>query len=98
MRHTCASLLLSQGVQMPVVMEILGHSNMAITSDIYSHVAPVTLKSASAAMNSALDARGPSLNRPLWCAGVRRRAWALLSAVAVSVAVSVAVNRAENHT
>lgn len=62
LRHTCASLLLSQGVQMRVVMEILGHSNMAITSDIYSHVAPATLKSASAAMNSALDARGPSLN------------------------------------
>ncbi|WP_175117478.1 site-specific integrase [Plantibacter sp. MCCC 1A11337] len=62
MRHTCASLLLSQGVQMRVVMEILGHSNMAITSDIYSHVAPATLKSASAAMNSALTDRGPSLD------------------------------------
>lgn len=62
MRHTCASLLLSQGVQMRVAMEILGHSNMAITSDIYSHVAPAALKSASAAMNSALDARSPSLN------------------------------------
>ncbi|MBD8535567.1 tyrosine-type recombinase/integrase [Plantibacter sp. CFBP 13570] len=94
MRHTCASLLLSQGVQMPVVMESLGHSNMAITSDIYSHVAPATLKSASAEMNSVLDARGPSLNRPLSCAGVRRRALALPSAVAASVAV----NRAENHT
>jgi len=62
MRHTCASLLLSQGVQMRVVMEILGHSNMAITSDIYSHVAPATLKGASEAMNSALNGRCPSLN------------------------------------
>ncbi|WP_350223927.1 tyrosine-type recombinase/integrase [Plantibacter sp. ME-Dv--P-095] len=34
MRYTCASLLLAQGVQMRGVMEILGHANMAITSDI----------------------------------------------------------------
>ncbi|XUK61753.1 hypothetical protein ABMA10_07205 [Plantibacter sp. RU18] len=44
MRHTCASLLLAEGVQMRVVMEVLGHANMAITSDIYSHVAPTTLR------------------------------------------------------
>jgi integrase len=61
MRHTCASLLLAQGVQMRVVMEVLGHSNMAITSDIYSHVAPTTLRSASEAMNSALDVNDSGL-------------------------------------
>lgn len=61
MRHTCASLLLAQGVQMRVVMEVLGHSNMAITSDIYSHVAPTTLRSASEATNSALDVNDPGL-------------------------------------
>lgn len=55
MRHTCASLLLAQGEQMRTVMEILGHANMAITSDIYSHVAPTTLRNASDAMNAALD-------------------------------------------
>lgn len=43
-------------------MEIPGHSNMAITSDIYWHVPPATLKSASEAMNAALNDRGPSLN------------------------------------
>ncbi|WP_370581964.1 tyrosine-type recombinase/integrase [Plantibacter sp. VKM Ac-2876] len=61
MRHTCASLLLAQGVQMRSVMEILGHANMAITSDIYFHVAPTTLRNASDAMNAALDspAAGP---------------------------------------
>ncbi|WP_354296056.1 tyrosine-type recombinase/integrase [Plantibacter flavus] len=61
MRHTCASLLLAQGVQMRVVMEVLGHSNMAFTSDIYSHVAPTTLRSASEAMNSALDVNDSGL-------------------------------------
>lgn len=61
MCHTCASLLLAQGVQMRVVMEVLGHSNMAITSDIHSHVAPTTLRSASEAMNSALDVNDSGL-------------------------------------
>lgn len=40
LRHTCASLLLAQGVPMRVVMEILGHSTMSITSDLYTHVSP----------------------------------------------------------
>lgn len=40
---------------MRVVMEVLGHADMAITSDIHPHVAPTTLRSASEAMNSAFD-------------------------------------------
>ena len=40
LRHTCASLLLAQGVSMRVVMEILGHATMSITSDLYTHVSP----------------------------------------------------------
>lgn len=38
LRHTCASLLLAQGVHMRVVMEILGHSQIAVTMNTYSHV------------------------------------------------------------
>jgi integrase len=38
LRHTCASLLLAQGVHMRVVMEILGHSQIAMTMNTYSHV------------------------------------------------------------
>jgi len=40
LRHTCASLLLAQNVPARVVMEILGHSQLAITTDLYSHVMP----------------------------------------------------------
>jgi integrase len=40
MRHTCASLLLAQGVPPRVVMDVLGHSQIAITMDLYSHVMP----------------------------------------------------------
>jgi integrase len=39
-RHTAATLLLSEGVHPRVVMELLGHSQMRTTMDIYSHVMP----------------------------------------------------------
>lgn len=40
LRHTCATLLLAQGVHPRLVMEILGHSQIAVTMNIYSHVIP----------------------------------------------------------
>ncbi|NRD08860.1 tyrosine-type recombinase/integrase [Rathayibacter agropyri] len=57
LRHTCASLLLAEGVPMRVVMEILGHSAMAITSDIYAHVMPSALTNAATAIDAALQRR-----------------------------------------
>jgi integrase len=40
LRHTCATLLLQQGVHVKIVSEMLGHSNIKITLDVYSHVLP----------------------------------------------------------
>jgi integrase len=40
LRHTHATLLLSQGVNVKVISERLGHSNIKITLDTYSHVLP----------------------------------------------------------
>jgi integrase len=40
LRHTCATLLLSKGVHVKLVQELLGHSTIAITLDTYSHVLP----------------------------------------------------------
>jgi integrase len=40
LRHTCATLLISRGVSLHVVKEILGHSKISITSDIYGHILP----------------------------------------------------------
>jgi integrase len=34
LRHTCASLLLAQNVPARIVMEILGHSRLAMTTDL----------------------------------------------------------------
>ncbi|MGH3339771.1 MAG: tyrosine-type recombinase/integrase, partial [Propionibacteriaceae bacterium] len=36
LRHTCASLLLAQGVSPRVVMDVLGHSQLSITMDLYA--------------------------------------------------------------
>ena len=40
LRHTCASLLFAEGVAPRVVMELLGHSAIAVTMNTYSHVIP----------------------------------------------------------
>jgi integrase len=57
LRHTCASLLLDQGVPARVVMDVLGHSQLAITTDLYSHVMPTALREAADAMDRALGGR-----------------------------------------
>jgi integrase len=54
LRHSCASLLLVQGVPARVVMETLGHSNISITMDTYTHVLPELQRQAAEAMDRAL--------------------------------------------
>ena len=38
LRHSAASLLLAQGVPLKVISEVLGHSSIRITSDVYAHL------------------------------------------------------------
>ena len=40
LRHTCATLLLSKNINVKVVSEMLGHSSISVTLDIYSHLLP----------------------------------------------------------
>ena len=40
LRHTTATLLLERGTHAKIVQELLGHSTIAMTMDIYSHVLP----------------------------------------------------------
>ncbi|HXI16641.1 MAG TPA: site-specific integrase, partial [Chloroflexota bacterium] len=56
LRHTCASLLLAQGVHPRVVMETLGHSQIQLTMNTYSHVMPVMQREAASQMNTLLSA------------------------------------------
>src|SRR5215210_3142266 len=51
LRHACATLLLSEGVPVKVVQEILGHSSVSVTMDVYSHVLPDMQEKAAAVMD-----------------------------------------------
>jgi integrase len=53
LHHTCATLLLSEGVNAEVVSEMLGHSSITITLNTYSHVLPDMQDSAADAMEAA---------------------------------------------
>ena len=49
-RHSAATMLLESGVPMKVVQEVLGHSSMAVTADVYSHVTPAFKRQAADAL------------------------------------------------
>lgn len=51
LRHSAATILLSMGVPAKVVQEILGHSQISMTMDIYSHVLPDMQQQAMDKMN-----------------------------------------------
>ena len=54
LRHTCATLLLQQGVHVKFVQELLGHGNIALTLNVYSHVLPDMGDAAAGAMDAVL--------------------------------------------
>lgn len=51
LRHTCATLLLLEGVHPKIVSEMLGHASVVITLQTYSHVLPDMQKQATEAMD-----------------------------------------------
>lgn len=56
LRHGAASLLLAQGVPPRVVMEMLGHSTITLTMDVYSHVIPDLRREAADKMEAVFGA------------------------------------------
>jgi integrase len=54
LRHSAATLLLGQGVHPKIVSEMLGHTQIAITLDLYSHVTPTMQRQATDAMEAVL--------------------------------------------
>jgi integrase len=54
LRHTCATLLLRQGVHAKYVQELLGHADISLTLNVYSHVLPDMGDAAAGAMDAAL--------------------------------------------
>ncbi len=55
LRHSAASLLLAQGVPLKVISEMLGHSSISVTADVYGHLLDDARAEAAAAMNRALS-------------------------------------------
>jgi integrase len=54
LRHTAATLLLLDGVHPKVVSQMLGHSSIAMTLDMYRHIVPDLQQNAATAMDRML--------------------------------------------
>jgi integrase len=57
LRHSCASLLMAQGVNPRVVADYLGHTSISLTLSTYSHTSVELLRGAADAMDAVF---GPS--------------------------------------
>jgi len=60
LRHACASLLLSQGVPLRSIMELLGHSTITLTANTYTHLLPAMRRETADAWDRLPLARGSS--------------------------------------
>jgi integrase len=56
LRHSCATFLLAEGVPPAVIKELLGHSSIQVTLDVYAHVLPPATRAAAMTMDSLLTA------------------------------------------
>lgn len=54
LRHSAASFLLEDGIGLKTVSEMLGHSSVAITGDIYQHVSDGAAQAAADALSAAI--------------------------------------------
>jgi integrase len=66
LRHTAATLLLVQGINPKEVSEMLGHSRISITLDVYSHVTPHMQEMAAQAMDEVLGHTSPGSGNRFW--------------------------------
>jgi integrase len=55
LRHTAGTLLLAMGVDPRTIMQILGHSQISLTMNTYTHVLPALQVEAAAKMNAILS-------------------------------------------
>lgn len=54
LRHTMATMAVAQGVHLRVLQALLGHANISITADTYSHIVPSALRDAVDAINEIM--------------------------------------------
>ncbi|MFE2682196.1 tyrosine-type recombinase/integrase [Streptomyces mirabilis] len=70
LRHTCASLLHEQGADARMIMEVLGHSSIRVTMDIYTFVRLDSQRSAFDRVGDALRGDGNASDGDDGAAGV----------------------------
>lgn len=61
LRHLAASLMLQNGVPLPLVSKTLRHSQVSITADLYGHLSPEAAHAAADALGGVLDAAAAEL-------------------------------------
>ncbi len=54
LRHSAASLMLANGVKLQVVSQVLGHSSIRMTADVYGHILDPDREQAARAMTAVL--------------------------------------------
>ena len=57
LRHSCASLLLANGVSIKEIQIWLGHSNYSTTANIYAHLDVAAKQNAAESIANSLSAR-----------------------------------------
>ncbi|MFE7752919.1 tyrosine-type recombinase/integrase [Streptomyces sp. NPDC057428] len=62
LRHSTATLLLEQGVELVVIKELLGHAHIGVTATVYAHVRLRLQRDAIDTLSAALN--GPSGHEP----------------------------------
>ena len=65
LRHSCASLLLANGVSMKEIQDWLGHSTFKTTADTYAHLAFDSKLSSANALNVGTAFGRVALNAPV---------------------------------
>ena len=67
LRHSAGSLLLAQGVPLKMISEMLGHSSITVTADVYAHVLAPAKDDVAAAMDKAIGTVNADMDsvRPL---------------------------------
>ena len=58
LRHTCATLLMAMGTPLPVIRDVLRHTQIGTTADVYSHVSPLLARESLDRLGELLSGEG----------------------------------------
>ncbi len=62
LRHTYGSLLMSQGVPLKTISQLMGHASIEVTADVYLHSLDVQVRDTALSVEKALSSRSVSVD------------------------------------